>query len=56
MLQASTILLALGLVTWSVTLTGVFDIPIEVFWILTVGGICVMLMHIATTSRSSKAF
>lgn len=55
MLQASTILLALGLVIWSVTWTGVLDIPMEVFWALTIGGICVLLMHIANTRRSSSA-
>lgn len=55
MLQASTILLALGLVIWSVTWTGVLDIPMEVFWALTIGGICMLLMHIASTRRSSNA-
>lgn len=55
MLQASTILLALGLVIWSLTWTGVLDIPMEVFWALTIGGICVLLMHIANTRRSSSA-
>ncbi len=55
MLQASTILLALGLVIWSVTWTGVLDIPMEVFWALTIGGICMLLMHIASTRRASNA-
>ena len=56
MLQASTVLLALALVVWSLTWTEVIEVPIEVFWILSLGGIGVLLMHIATTSRSSKAF
>jgi hypothetical protein len=55
MLQASTILLSLGLVVWSLTWTEVLNVPIELFWVLSLGGIGALLMHIAT-SRSSRAF
>jgi hypothetical protein len=54
MLQASMILLSLGLVVWSLNWTEVVAIPIEMFWMLSLGGIGVLLMYIVT-SRSTKA-
>lgn len=54
MLQASMILLSLGLVVWSLNWTEALQIPIEMFWMLSLGGIGVLLMYMAT-SRSSKA-
>ncbi len=54
MRQASMILLSLGLVVWSLNRTEVLEIPIEMFWMLSLGGIGVLLMYMAT-SRSSKA-
>ena len=51
MRQASMILLSLGLVVWSLNWTEVLEIPIEMFWMLSLGGIGVLLMYMAT-SRS----
>ena len=56
MLQASTLLMALGFVVWSLTWTEVLKVPIEVFWVFSLGGICVLLMHIAAESRTSKTY
>ena len=55
MLQASMILLSLGLVVWSLNWTEVLDIPIEMFLMLSLGGIGVLVMYMVT-SRSSKAW
>lgn len=38
MLQAATILMSLGLVVWSLNWTEVLEVPIEVFWVLSLGG------------------
>lgn len=55
MLQASMILLSLGLVVWSLNWTEVLDIPIEMFLMLSLGGIGVLVMYMVT-GRSSKAW
>jgi hypothetical protein len=55
MLQASMVLLSLGLVVWSLNWTEVLEIPIEMFLMLSLGGIGVLLMYMVT-SRSSKAW
>jgi len=54
MLQASVLLLSLGLMVWSLNWTGVLEIPIEMFWMLSLGGIGLLLMHMAV-NRSPKA-
>ena len=54
MLQASMILLSLSLVVWSLNWTGVLSVPIEMFWMLSLGGIGLLLMYMAR-SRSSNA-
>jgi hypothetical protein len=55
MLQASVLLLSLGLMVWSLNWTGVLEIPIEMFWMLSLGGIGLLLMHMAV-NRSPKAY
>lgn len=48
MLHAALISLVLGLVVWGLNWTELVATPIQVYWILTVGGMVLMLIHVAT--------
>lgn len=48
MLHAALISLVLGLVVWGLNWTELVETPIQVYWILTVGGMVLMLIHVAT--------
>lgn len=48
MLQAALLSLVLGLVVWWLAWTGLAEMPTQVYWVLTVGGMLLMLIHVAT--------
>lgn len=47
MLQAALISLLLGLVVWGLNWTEVAQMPTPIYWVLTVGGMLLMLIHVA---------
>lgn len=52
MLHAALISLVLGLVVWGLNWTELVETPIQVYWILTVGGMVLMLIHVATRRQA----
>ena len=48
MLHVALIFLALGLVVWGLNWTGLAEMPIQVYWAFTVGGMLLLLIHVAT--------
>ncbi len=48
MLQAALLSLVLGLVVWWLAWTGLAEMPTQVYWGLTGGGMLLMLVHVAT--------
>jgi len=48
MLYAALIALVLGLVVWGLNWTGLAEMPTQVYWVFTVGGMLLMLIHVAT--------
>lgn len=48
MLHVALISLALGLVVWGLNWMGIAEMPIPIYWILTLGGMLLMLIHVAT--------
>jgi hypothetical protein len=48
MLHAALIALVLGLVVWGLNWTGLAEMPTQVYWVFTVGGMLLMLIHVAT--------
>lgn len=48
MLHAALISLVLGLVVWALNWTGLAEMPTQVYWLFTLGGMLLMLIHVAT--------
>ena len=48
MLQAALISLLLGLLVWGLNWTEMAQMPTSIYWVLTVGGMLLLLIHVAT--------
>lgn len=48
MLNVALISLVLGLVVWGLNWTGLAEMPTQLYWICTLGGMLLMLIHVAT--------
>jgi hypothetical protein len=48
MLNAALISLVMGLLVWVFNWTGVAEIPTGIYWTFTLGGMLLMLIHVAT--------
>ena len=48
MLYVALISLVMGLVVWVLNWTGVAEMPTEIYWTFTLGGMLLMLIHVAT--------
>ncbi len=48
MLNASLTCLVLGLIVWGFNWTGVAELPAQLYWFFTVGGMLLMVIHVVT--------
>ncbi len=48
MLHAALICLSLGLMVWGLNWTGLADTPTMIYWLFTVGGMFLMVIHVIT--------
>jgi hypothetical protein len=55
MLNVALMCLTLGLVVWFVTWTGMAEMPIQIYWFFTMGGMLLMVIHVITR-RPARAW
>ena len=55
MLHAALIALVLGLVVWGLNWTGLAEMPTQVYWVFTVGGMLLMLRKSDSTIPTRRA-
>lgn len=48
MLNAALLCLTLGLVVWGLNWTGMADVPTQIYWVFTMGGMLLMVVHVIT--------
>ena len=48
MLNAALLCLTLGLVVWVLSWTGIAEMPTQVYWFFTMGGMLLMVVHVIT--------
>ncbi|MCE3221939.1 MAG: uncharacterized protein K0S58_119 [Nitrospira sp.] len=48
MLNAALMCLTLGLVVWLFNWTGMIEMPAQIYWFFTMGGMVLMVVHVIT--------
>lgn len=48
MLNVALTCLALGLMVWGLNWTELAPMPVQIYWVFTVGGMLLMVIHVAT--------
>lgn len=52
MLNAALVCLSLGLMIWGLNWSGLIEMPTQMYWFFTMGGMLLMVVHVATRRPS----